>query len=275
MATDVALLPLTTHQIVSDIAISDPCVIFALGREARSFLRGFPPQQRFRGAPCWAKFCGPSWLSVLVLRTGVGPARAERALDWLVKEPKLEDVPYRPRLVISAGYSGSLQEHLKIGDVILANEVVDLDGGRCPITWPEELPAGEWRPPLIRARILTAERLIGDPNEKRSLGNRLDAVAVDMESAVIARACSRAGVPFGCVRVISDEVQTPVSRELISLLSSDRVSPLHAVTAILGSPRLALEMGRLARATRLASLQLGKALGELLTLTLPFGAQLE
>jgi nucleoside phosphorylase len=196
-------------------------------------------------------------------------------MDWLVREPKLGDVPYRPRVVISAGYSGSLQEHLKIGDVVLANEVVDVDGGRCPVTWPEELPAGEWRPPLIRGRVLTARRLIGDPAEKRALGNRLEALAVDMESAIIARACSRAGIPFGCVRAISDEAQTPISQELVSLLSSDRVSALRAMTAVLRSPGLAFQMWRLARATRLASLQLGKALGELLTLTLPWSGQLE
>jgi hypothetical protein len=46
------------------------------------------------------------------------------------------------------------------------------------------------------------------------------------------------------------------------------------LSAGLRSPNLLAEMLRLARQTRLAGRQLGKALGELLTLTLPFGAEL-
>src|SRR5262249_55544315 len=112
------------------ITFTDPCLLFALGRESAPFLREFRPQQRFPGAPCRARFCGPSWLTVLVAETGIGATRTQNALDWLLAGPLLENVPYRPRLVLSAGFSGALQEAYQIGDLILATEVVD-EAGHC------------------------------------------------------------------------------------------------------------------------------------------------
>jgi adenosylhomocysteine nucleosidase len=116
--------------------------------------------------------------------------------------------------------------------------------------------------------------LVSDPSKKRALGEKHDALAVDMESAVAAQACHRAGISFGCVRVISDELDTPLPGELVSLLSSSRVSPVKALNVFLRSPRSIGPLWRLARATKLASRQLAKALGELLTLTLPWGGEL-
>src|SRR4051794_19545417 len=138
-----------------DITFGDPCVLFALARESAPFLREFPPNQRFAGAPCRARFCGPAWLSVLVVETGMGAERVTAALEWLLSRPKLGDVPYRPKVVIAAGFAGALQETFVVGDVLLATDVVDADGNAWPATWPGELPAGEWRPPLHRARLLT------------------------------------------------------------------------------------------------------------------------
>jgi adenosylhomocysteine nucleosidase len=258
---------------VTALRFDDPCVLFALRREASAFYREFRPQQRFPGAPCRARFCGPPWLTVLVLETGLGAARVERALDWLLGNPALENVPYRPKLLLSAGFSGALQEAFRVGDVLLATEVVDEAGNRWPATWPGELPGGEWRPPLHRGRLLSVSRLVGSPDEKRALGQRHEAAAVDMETAALARSCSRFGVPFGCVRAVSDEVQTALSPRLIRLLSGGRVSPVRLFTSLAASPRLALECWRLARDTRQAAAQLATALGELLTLTLPWASE--
>jgi hypothetical protein len=211
---------------------------------------------------------------VFVLRTGVGAARVQKAIDWLANEPKLDKVPYSPRLILSAGYSGALRDDLKVGDVVLASEVVDASGGSWATTWPEELPAGEWRPPLIRGRVVTTPQLLGDPAQKAELGAKCEAIAADMEAAVTARYCHRAGIPFGCLRVISDEMRTPLSADLVSLVSSGWISPIRVLGALARSPRLVGQFWRLARATRYASLQLSRALGELLTLTLPWGAHL-
>ncbi len=259
---------------VSDLKFDDPCVVFALRREARAFLREFRPHQRFAGAPCRARFCGPAWLTVLVLETGPGADATQTALDWLLNEPHLGNVPYRPKVVLSAGFAGALAPDLKAGDLVLATDVGDADGNVYPAPWPPELPAGEWRPPLRRGRVLTVPRVVSSPDDKRALGGRHQALAADMESATAARLCKRHGVPFGCLRVVLDDLNTPLSERLTSLVRGGRVSPLRTAAALATSPRLAAEMWRLAKLSHHAGGQLARALGEVLTLTLPFSDEL-
>ncbi len=258
---------------MTELAFTDPCVVFALRREAAPFLRGtFRPQQRFPGAPCRARFCGPSWLTVLVLETGLGPAAVEAALTWALGSPLFGNVPYRPKLVLSAGFSGALRPGLRVGDLVLATEVADLEGNRWPAPWPGELPPGEWRPPLTRGRLLTVPGLAGTPGAKRALGERHDALAADMETAAVARLCQKHEVPFGCLRVISDDWDTPLSSQLVGVLRGGRVAPLRLAAALARRPGLVGELWRLARQTRTAARQLAQALGEVLTLTLPWAA---
>lgn len=259
---------------MTDLVFDDPCVLFALPREARGFLRDFRAQQHFPGAPCQARFRGPEWLTVLVLQTGIGARAMLPALEWLLARPILGKVPYRPKVVISAGFAGALRDEFHVGDVILATEIVDSEGTRWPTTWPGELPAGEWRPPLHRARLLGSAKLVGAPAEKHALGQHFEAAAVDMESAVVARLCSQHDVPFACLRVISDNADTALSPALLALLKDGRISPWRTLVALCQEPRLVAEMWRLARDTRIAAEQLRHALGELLTLTLPWGREL-
>jgi hypothetical protein len=258
---------------MTELAFHDPCLLFAFRRESRPFLKEFRPHQRFPDAPCWARFCGPSWLPVLVLETGIGPARMQKALTWLLTQPQLENVPYRPQLILSAGFSGALTDQLNVGDVVLATEVADDQGNLWPVPWPGELPPGRWRPPLHRGRLLCLPRIVGGVEEKRGLGQQYAALAVDMETAVVARLCREHNISFGCVRAISDDVRTPLSPQLVALLSEDSISLLRAIATLIVSPRLIRECWRLAGQTRLAAQQLGKALGELLTLTLPLDLQ--
>jgi adenosylhomocysteine nucleosidase len=90
-----------------------------------------------------------------------------------------------------------------------------------------------------------------------------------MESAPFAARCQKANVPFGCVRAISDDSATSLSPALVSVLSGGTASPWRVLLALARRPGMLPELIRLARATKKASHQLGLALGELLTLTLP------
>jgi len=260
---------------VNDLSFNDPCLLFALTRESAAFRREFRPQQRFPGAPCRARFCGPSWLTVLVVEAGVGQAAAEKALTWLLSSPEMGGVPYRPKLVLSAGFAGALDPSLAIGDIVLATDVLDTAGNRWPATWPPEPLKGAWRPPLHQGRIVTSPDLVDTPEKKTALALGQQAAAVDMESSVLARMCSRNEVPFGCVRSISDRADAALSPRLADLVRNGRPSAPRLLAACVRSPGLIGEMRRLARDTKKAGAQLGKALGELLTLTLPWIDELE
>ena len=121
----------------ADIAITDPCVLFALRRESMRFRRDYPYQQRFPALPAARRFRGLPSQTVLMLETGLGAASMESALRWCLNSPRFGAVPYRPRFVLSAGFSGALRPEQQVGDLILATEVVGsewklLAGGSLP-----------------------------------------------------------------------------------------------------------------------------------------------
>lgn len=241
--------------------MDQPCILFALSRESSAFRRRCRPGPRFAGGPCRARFWTGPGGEILLLETGIGRARTEAALSWLFDRPLFRGIAYRPRFVLSAGFSGALQEGLDVGDAVWATEMVDPDGTVWPATWRPE-----GRPGLGRCgRLLTSSCLVSNFQEKRKLGREHAALAVDMETAVAARLCSRHGVPFGCVRAISDDVHTSLSPRLTAFLSTGRVSPVRALAALVIEPGLVGAFWRLARQTRTAARQLARALEAVLS----------
>jgi adenosylhomocysteine nucleosidase len=249
---------------VSGPAAPLPCVVFALRRESLFFRRAYPQRQRVAGAPCHTYFAGPPSRTVLVLETGLGARATGAAVEWLLADPRLDGRPLRPQFVLLAGFSGALWPGRPVGHLILATEVVD-EHGRCwPATWPGPLLAEELSPSPERGRILTADELVTDPREKERLGREHGAVAADMESAALARACHRAGVPFGCLRAVSDDVDAALSPALGALLRRGRVAPGALLGAVARSPGLVRELWRLARHTRAAAKTLARGIAGLL-----------
>jgi len=251
-----------------DQLIDAPCVVFALRQESRPFCRKTHSYQAFPASPCWACFCGSSNLPVLVVETGVGQNRTERVLRWLLSEPQLGGVPYKPKLVLAAGFCGALQDDLRCGDLILATEVIDADSGdRWRALSLGELPIRSGDCPLRKGRLVTVSALAATSQQKQQLGKTWAALAVDMESAAAARLCQQHDVPFGCLRVVLDEADTSLSPRLVSLLSSAQVSLWHVATAVASAPGLALDLWQLAKQSRLAGRELGKALWEALKIS--------
>jgi hypothetical protein len=85
-----------------------------------------------------------------------------------------------------------------------------------------------------------------------------------MESAVIARRCRAEGVPFGCVRAISDDAATHLSPRVVSMLAGGRVSPTRLCRALITDPGLISDLWRLARNTRRAATALAAVLHDVL-----------
>lgn len=233
--------------------MTEPCVVFALGRESMFFRRMFRFQERFRSAPCRAQFRGPLSQTILMVETGLGAAAMESALRWCLQGPRFGEAVYQPRFIVSAGFSGALEASQQIGDLISATEILDLDGNHWSATHSlsDAMPSG---------RLLTVPQLVGDPREKQRLGQHYRADAVDMESATVARLCQEYRVPFACLRVISDDLNTPLSPHLVELLRRGRVSPSRLAWSVLRHPSLLHELWLLSKHTRWAAKRLANAL---------------
>jgi adenosylhomocysteine nucleosidase len=146
---------------------------------------------------------------VAVAIGGPGRPAARRAADVLI-------AGHRPRWIISAGFAGGLNPALARNDLVLPDELIDLEGRRFPVLRPEGLGAGFRH---TRGRLLTVDRLILDSDEKEALWHSHQADLVDMESSAVAELCAAKFVRFLAVRVISDDAQTKLPREVATLLS--------------------------------------------------------
>jgi hypothetical protein len=145
--------------------------------------------------------------AISFLRTGIGPARAERSLILYLEQR-------RPAHILAFGYGGALREGLRIGDLVGVERASLLrlepatpggvSGAQLEGTW--QLDAGPWTGDRERADAVTSPHIIGDPRDKRVLHGRFGASVVDMETAVLARAAAAAAVPLACVRAITDLV---------------------------------------------------------------------
>lgn len=216
-------------------------VCFAVEREVKALLRLYPKHRSI--AP-------DRWLCderILVTMLGVGLESTRKIVESLLSTSK-------PERIIVAGFAGALRSGLAVGDVLAVNSIVDEANGEWLTSWPENRGG----------RLFTSTRMIGDPAEKLALGEKLGADIVDMESSAVAELCQRHGVPFGCVRVVSDDVTKPLSRRLMGLVESGRVSIRRVLWEVARSPRLGVELIRLAKQTRLAADRLAQKLHSLL-----------
>lgn len=255
---------------VDDARVAPIALLFAMRRESLGLRRRFKFFEQISAAPFPACFFGLPDKTVLAIEAGVGADATRRAVEWVLARPKLsflsprggqvENLTYEPGLLLYAGFAGALVDDVHVGDVVWATEIRDLADNRWPTSFPSERADLSCR----RGAILYSARMIGEPGIKRELGRTHGALAVDMESAAFARACTERGVPFGVVRVISDDVAMSLSASVFDLLEGGRVSWWRVLSALCRRPRLLKEFMRLRRDTGIAAERLGEALAKLL-----------
>ena len=106
--------------------------------------------------------------------------------------------------IVSFGLTGALADGLAIGDWVVADRLSGTVEMETDARWRDAALA---RLTGARAGAFFADgRMIDTIEEKRALGVRHQALAVDMESHVAAQVAQARGVPFAIVRVVSDGV---------------------------------------------------------------------
>ncbi|MCE9530332.1 MAG: hypothetical protein K8T89_04240 [Planctomycetes bacterium] len=226
---------------VSPATFRGTVVMFAIDREAKPFIKSFADRAKLANGR-WR--CG----DLIVDCLGVGMTSARTRVDELLATGCV------PNLLVVAGFAGALRKGLPLGEVVAAAGVIDESGRKWATDWPAERTG----------RVLTCDQMIGEPEVKKQLGQQYQADVVEMESAAVAAVCRQHGIPFGCVRVVSDDVDQRLSPRLKTLFSSGQVSIVRVLLSIVRSPRIIPELIRLARQTRYAADQLARRLGELL-----------
>ena len=133
---------------------------------------------------------------IVAVAGGGSPTRLEAALEAAVAPGACA--------IASFGLTGGLADGLGIGDWIVGDRITGAVDHPTDAAWRDALAA---RLPGARIGGFFADgRMIDTVAEKRALGLRHGALAVDMESHVAAAVALRHGLPFAIVRIVSDEV---------------------------------------------------------------------
>jgi adenosylhomocysteine nucleosidase len=198
-------------------------ITFSLPDESRDFLRSVRVTERSgRGVGSMIRGTVAD-VPVVVWHIGVGRERAAREAARLLAAAK-------PDVVICAGYGGALVAEMQLGEIVIDARGAKLEG----------------RFNARAGKIFTAANVAESVAEKQRLGHETGALAVDMETAVVAEVCEPAGIPVIGVRAISDRMEEAVPVPMDYWFDLERQRP--RVLALLGF--LARNPGRIAPVAR-------------------------
>ena len=228
-------------------------VVFALGVEAGGLEDLLSGVTTIRGDGFVVRRGKLGNRNVVVARSGAGRDAAARATEAVISG-------HRPQWVISAGFAGALRPELARHDLVMADGLVDLGGNRLTVDLKVDPAALADAPGVHVGRLLSADRIVRAPREKRSLGEAHRALAVDMETFGVAEVCRQRRVRFLAVRIISDPMDEELPPDVLRLMEEQTLpARLGAVVgAVWKRPGSLKDMYRLKENALLASDRLAK-----------------
>lgn len=166
--------------------------------------------------------------------------------------------------IISFGVAGGLSPDLVPGDCVVASAIVDYPALRpTDLLWSGKLL--DMIPTARHGPIVGVNAVVSDPRDKRRLAELTGAVAVDMESHLVARLAASHGLSFASVRVIIDPANRVVPPAALLAMAPGGASDVSAMLwEILARPSQLAALMRIvadAYAARAALVRLRRVLG--------------
>ena len=169
-----------------------------------------------------------------------------------------ERLTERPlRAMIATGFCGALVPRLGVGEVVVAERVIHENTGDVFDADDLMLAAAEGK----RGTLVSASDVARTPADRAAL----QGLAVDLESAALARAALDADVPFIAIRAVSDRFRDRIP-DIVGMLDHVGQPDRRALIAFaLQHPREIPRLIRLGRSAKRAGAALTDAVGTLLT----------
>lgn len=183
-------------------------------------------------------------LELVAAVTGIGPGAAARSAERVLHAG---DVAH----LLVVGIAGGIGPEVAVGDLVIPDRVVDVATGA---TYRPHPLAG----PAPRGGLATFDGLLTDPEALARLEAQ-GVVAIDMETAAIARICEERGCAWSVLRAISDRADDgSADPAILALAGPDGRGDARAVARFLWRhpgrvPRLVRLAGGMRRATRRAA----------------------
>jgi adenosylhomocysteine nucleosidase len=187
----------------------------------------------------------------IFVANGAGPALAGEACEAAWNKQKAG-------ALISTGFCGALDPRLRVAEIFVASQILTPEGGQALEARPPECPR-----PSFTGRLISMDRIVRTREEKRRLRD-LGGSAVEMEAAAVGLRARRWGVPFYCVRSVTDLADEDIRLDLNAARTKDgRLSTARILWAAARRPNpLACELSRLYHRSKLATRTLGDFLAE-------------
>lgn len=232
-------------------------LVFALGIESGCLEDLLSGIVTIRGNGFVVREGGLRGRRVVVILSGPGRKNAARATEILIDG-------HQPQRVVSAGFAGGLCPQLKRNDILIADRLVNAEGGEISVDIPPGLSKMLQGSNIQQGSLLTTDRVVRLPREKRLLHQHHGSMAVDMETFAVAEVCQRRQAPFSAIRVINDTVDEVLPSDVEHLLSQKTGAAQlgAALGAICRRPASAKEMYQLRENALVASGRLANFLAE-------------
>ncbi len=170
----------------------------------------------------------------------------------------VESAVRQANCLISFGIAGGLAPELRTGDVIVSTNVIAADkrwwaGKR----FRDRIADFARAIVALEGPVLGTEAILATAAQKSRAWSETRALAVDLESDIVARIATSAGIPFVVLRSIADAAYRELPPAALIPLSQDGTPRLARVLAsVLRQPRQLASLVRLAREARTAQLAL-------------------
>jgi adenosylhomocysteine nucleosidase len=173
--------------------------------------------------------------SVAILHTGVGRKSCQLKIDNFLRTEQ-------PRRLISSGFAGAAREDFQVGDLIVAENFSDRES----LSAAQRILANG---NLRTAKLFTSTTIVDSIDARNEIARTNGADAVDMETEVIAQACSIRRVPMLSLRVISDSPREPfpLPPSILFDMERQRTNAAKLSLYLINHPRALFDLLRFAR----------------------------
>ena len=240
-------------------------LIASLPEEIKPFLKRVGKHERTRLGPFPAYRFRLHGEECLLVEAGMGLKRAMEAAEILLAGEN-------PRMLVSFGVAGGVEEGLTVGDVVLADGVCLLEQGELtqvlPLFTPSEeafqrtvdtLQKVDVR--LVNGTSITTRGIMDKRLVAKILPHGLSHPVLEMETAGIALRAGEKGTPLLALRGISDPAGEELDFSIDEFTDQELNIRIGKVLAtILRRPRIIPQLARLARNTGKAAENLAEAL---------------
>jgi adenosylhomocysteine nucleosidase len=166
----------------------------------------------------------------------------------------VENAAQGANCLMSFGIAGALAPNLRAGDVVISAEVVSDDHRwRADDRFQDSVADLARSIGAFQGAVLGAKAILATEADKSRAWRETGALAVDLESDVVARIASRAGIPFLVARTVADTAYRELPpAALIPLSEAGTPNLARVLGSVLRRPGQIRTLIRLARETRMA-----------------------